>query len=503
MASYIVGPAQYYRAPGVVPGLDFESHYGIGHAYAFSFLIGDGGLQQTLETYVLFVLAVVILYFLSAFLVLTDWLNSPWAALWVALALVLTCCEGMSYNYPSSWPVRHPFLFVFLFAAVRGVSHRWWCAAAGGVAGLSLFWQTDIGLYTIAAGVLFYTANWVFLGGSAWRPFAFLMAGVGSFLAICTTLFGPRVLSITFAERLAEPLLLYANGFGTTLMNWNRGWGYWYNLAGPVVAIASVGVMIGYGRRMETPPRGVLYAAAASLLGLAMLFKWVNRSIDILWGLNGGLVVASAWWWIWIGWQALSARLIEGKTPRIAFARKSVAVVAILALAVLAIRFDAREATSKHQCGSSSWFVRMRGWVQNYRNPINAARRGLEPNRRFLPLDDNETQYIRDHSGRTDRVAVICGNEWSYLVDAGRAPRLYWLQLYLVHSPVLLERCADDLRTADQVFVDRLSYFLLKDGNPAAYEAVSRILAERFELADASATRWDLYRRKPGASAGR
>ena len=287
---------------GVAPGLDFESHYGIGHAYVFSYLIGDGGLQQTLETYVLFVLTVVILYFLSAFLVLTDWLQNPWAALWVTLAIVLSCCEGMSYNYPSNWPVRHPFLFTFLFAAVRGVDHRWWCVAAGSVAGISLFWQTDIGLYTLAAGVLFYAANWVFLGGSAWRPFVFLAGGVGSFFAICTTLFGPRVLSFTFAERLLEPLLLYANGFGTTLMNWNRGWSYWYNLAGPAIAIASVGVMIGYGRRKETPPRGVLYAALASLLGLAMLFKWVNRSIDILWGLNGVLVVASAWWWILVGW---------------------------------------------------------------------------------------------------------------------------------------------------------------------------------------------------------
>src|SRR5262249_32179690 len=137
-------------------------------------------------------------------------------ALAVTLALVFTCCEGLAYNAPSCWPIRHPFLFAFLFAAVRGVESegRWWCVAAGGIAGLSLFWQTDIGLYTLAGGVALYTAAWLFLGSPAWRSVVFVAAGVGSFVALCTVLFGPRVLSVTFVERLLEPLLLYASGFG-------------------------------------------------------------------------------------------------------------------------------------------------------------------------------------------------------------------------------------------------------------------------------------------------
>jgi hypothetical protein len=500
VASYIVGPALYYRAPGVVPGLDFESHYGIGHAYAFSLVMGGSGLEKALERYVLFVLAVSVLYFLSALLVLTDWLRNPWAALGVTLLVVFVTCEGLAYNYASNWPLRYPFLFAFLFAAVRGASHRWWCAAAGAVAGLSLFWQTDIGLYTLAAGVALYCANWLFLGGPAWRPVVFLAAAVGFFFALCTVLFGPRVLSVTFVARLLEPLLLYATGFGNQVMNWAPGWGYWYNLLGPGLAVASVAVLIGYGRRGAVPPRAVLYGAVASLVGLAMLFKWVNRSIDIVWSLNGGLVVAVAGWWLWLAWRALAARLADAR-PFLGFARQAGAAALIVALVVAGVRRDGRVAKSNYQGGSSSPIVRAFTWLDTFRNPINGVRKGIRRNVHPPVIDAAAVGYLHDHTRKTERVAVISGADWNYLAAAGRAPRLYWLQLFLVHSPVLLDRCAEDLRNSERVFVDRDALAALKGVNPAAHDAVAPILAEQFELADRSATRWDVYRRKPGATA--
>src|SRR5262249_44177520 len=159
-------------------------------------------------------------------------------------------------------------------------------------------------------------------------PVAFLAAGFGTFVALCLTLFGPRVLSLTFAERLLEPLLLYATAFGNQLLSWEPGWGWWYNLAGPGIAIASVGMFLGCGRRGA--PREVVYAAAASLVGLAMLFKWVNRSIDVLWALNGGLVLAVAGWWVWVAWRSLSEKL--GSTVR-----QVVAGVALLGLVAVGV----------------------------------------------------------------------------------------------------------------------------------------------------------------------
>lgn len=503
VASYLLGPSLYYRAPGVVPGLDFESHYGIGHAYGFSFAVGSGGLQKTLERYVVFLLVVSVLYLLSAFLVLTDWLRSPWAALAVTLALVITSCEGMSYNAPSCWPIRHPFLFGFLFAAVRGTGSGWWCVGAGGIAGLSLFWQTDIGLYTLASGTALYTASWLFLGTSVWRPLVFLATGVGSFFVVCTLLFGSRVLSPLFVERLFEPLLLYATGFGNQVFNWESGWGYWYNVIGPGLAIASVGVMLTYGRRGEAPPRAVLYGAAASVLGLAMLFKWVNRSIDILWGLNGGLVVAVTGWWAWLGWQALANALAHETRPMLGFVRQVAVAAMLVAVAFFAVREDHLVANPNYQGGSSSPLVRACIWLDTFRNPINAARKGIEPNVRPSPIEAEATAYLHAHTRKTERVAVICGADWNYLVDAGRAPRLYWVQLFLVHSPVLLDRCADDLVHSERVFLDRDALNGLMWTNHTAFHRVLDILAEHFELADDAPKRWYLYRRKPGPTARR
>ena len=68
---------------------------------------------------------------------------------------------------------------------------------------------------------------------------------------------------------------------------------------------------------------------------------------------------------------------------------------------------------------------------------------------------------------------------------------------------MLLDRCAVDLRNSDRVFVDRKSLDTLRSLNSAAHDVVVPILAEGFELADDSSTRWLLYRRKPGPTAGR
>jgi hypothetical protein len=503
VASYLVGPALYYRAPDVVPGLDFESHYGIGHAHAFSLVMGSAGLEKALQRYVVFILVVSILYFLSAMLVLTDWLQNAWAALAVTLLILIATCEGLAYNYASNWPVRYPFLFVFLFCAVRGVNSSRWCAAAGVVAGLSAYWQTDIGLYTLAGGVALYAASAIFLRESWWHPLLFLATGVGSFFAICVVFFGPRVLSPLFAERLFEPLLLYANGFGNQVFNWSPGWGYWYNLAGPAIAVASVGAMMCSTRHNGLPPRAVLYGAAASLVGLAMLFKWVNRSIDILWGLNGGLVVAVAGWWMWLAWRELSARLASESRPLLGLARQAAVLGMLVLLAAMGVRADGRAADEDYQGGSSSPLVRAFTWMDTFRNPINAWRKGIEPKVHPSPMDPQSIAYLRAHTRKRERVALVCGAEWNYLAATGRAPRLHWLQLFLVHSPVLLDRCADDLRNADRVFVDRDALPSLKGVNPKAHDRVAAILAEHFELADRSPTRWDLYRRKPGPTAER
>jgi len=502
VASFLIGPALYYRAPDAVPGLDFESHYGIGHAYTFSRVMGNHGLERTVQRYVTFVMVVTIFYLLTAFLVLTDWLRNPWAALGVTLLLLAAVFEGVSYRYPSNWPVRHPFVFLFLFCAVRGATSASWNVAAGAVAGISLFWQTDIGIYTFAAGFTLYFANVLFLRGSAWRPITFLASGLGSFGAICLVLFGPRVLSVQFCQRLLEPLLLYGTGFGNQLFNWDSSWGLWYNLAGPGLAVASVGAWIGY-RRGDTPPRAVLYAAIGSMLGLAMLFKWVNRSIDVVWSLNGGLVVAVVGCWAWLGWRVVSQQLASETRPVLGYCRQAGVAVALLWLAVQGIREDRAAADPKYQGGSSSPLVRIVDRLDTTPNPINARRKGLVAKAPALPLDTNTITFLRAYTHKTERVAVIAPLDWEYLAAAGRAPKLHWVQLFLVHSPVLLDRCVDDIRTSERVFVHCDALISLSKVNPTAYERVSSVLEEGFGPPEWTPCQWVLYHRKPGQMAKR
>ncbi|VTT97519.1 unnamed protein product [Gemmataceae bacterium] len=502
VASYLIGPALYYRDPTAVPGLDFESHYGIGHAHTFSLVMGGHGFEKTMQRYVVFVLVVTVLYLLSGFFVLTDWLQSPWAALGVTLLLLGAVLEGTSYRYPSNWPVRHPFAFAFLFAAVRGVSGPRWGVAAGAAAGLSLWWQTDIGIFTVVAGVALYAANALFLGGSAWRVATFTASSAGAFFAICLMLFGPRVLSPLFCQRLVEPLLLYGTGFGNQLFNWEAPWGVWYNLVGPCVGVAAVGAWIG-SRRGEVTNRATVYAACASLLGLAMLIKWVNRSIDVVWSLNGGLIVAVAGCWAWAAWRAACDQLASTGRPVLGYARQAAAAAVVMGLAVWAVREDRAAANPKWQGGSSSPLVRVADRLDTAPNAINAARKKLVAKPAAVPLDTNTVTFLRAYTAKTERVAVVAPLDWEYLAAAGRAPKLHWVQLFLVHSPVLLDRCAADVRDSEVVFVHCDALVSLNKVNPKAYEKVAGVLAEHFGDPEWTPCQWHLYHRKSGRLAKR
>ena len=186
-------------------------------------------------------------------------------------------------------------------------------------------------------------------------------------------LHGPRVLSLTFAERLLEPLLLYATGFGNELMNWKPGWSYWYNLLGPGIAIATVAVLIANRRGETVPSRAALYAATASLLGLAMLFKWVNRSFDVLWGLNGGLVIAVAGWWAWVAWKSLADRLTVEGSPRRTFAgglwrRRQFSPWWFKRSGLTVVRPVPSIGAEVHRRSCA-----IQNWTHEFRNPINAA----------------------------------------------------------------------------------------------------------------------------------
>jgi hypothetical protein len=206
---------------------------------------------------------------------------------------------------------------------------------------------------------------------------------------------------------------------------------------------------------------------------------------------------------MWLVWRALAAQLASESRPWFGFARQFAAAAALLALASLAIRLDVEFAGAKPLGGRSSPIVRAAERISEYRGPINAARKGIRPTVHASPTDPASTRYLKTHTRGTERVAVICEGDWNYLADAGRSPRLSWLPLFLIHSPILLERCANDLKNSDRIFFERNALFRLQALNAATHDVVVAILADHFELVEDTPTRWLVYRRKPGATAGR
>ncbi|HVL15258.1 MAG TPA: hypothetical protein VM529_21990 [Gemmata sp.] len=211
----------------------------------------------------------------------------------------------------------------------------------------------------------------------------------------------------------------------------------------------------------------------------------MNRSIDILWSLNGGLVLAVAGWWAVVGWRALAAGRARG--TRLALG------VGLLGLAAGAVWIDAKMSRPHPLLRHTSPLVRIADRFATFPHPVNAALLGIAADVRPSPVEAEAVEFLRDHTAEGERVAVVSRREWQYLAAAGRAPRLHWLQLFLVHSPVLLDRCAEDLSNADRVFVERGALAELQAANPSAYAAIARVLADHFTPAEAS-RHWTIYR---------
>ncbi len=510
VSSYVIGPALYYQSPSQVPALDFESHYGIGHAYTFSFLLGPS-LHVTLCRYVWSLFAVTAFFYLSAYVVLGSLLRSLRGGFVAAALLATAGMECYSFACPSNWPVRMPLLFVFLAVASRAAcfGRRWLPAVlAGLLAGLSLFWQTDVGLY-LGAGGFGYFGVLAVRERLGWaRPVLFLVAAGGTFAALCGLALGPRALTPIFYQRLVEPLLLYSTGFGFTLMRWRAGWSYLYNLVGPAVALATLGwaaqCVTAPDERARAEARFLFLAAA---VGLLMLFKWVNRSMDILWWLNGVPVQVVLFWWARQATLTLGTALENraGARPawlagrRLRTAVGAASLVAVLGLAGMATAFH----TPADQAGmSSSPLRRMAHFVRHNPTVANAIFFGGTPDPpppTSPPIDPADVAFLRNHTEAAQPVVVLSTREWVYLAEAGRAPGLPWVPVCLTHSHGLVERVEKRVRGAELLFVDRATQSSFRWWNAALCDCLQPILDREFTRV-ATGKDLDLYRRKtPGS----
>jgi len=120
--AFITGPALYFLTEGPHPGRDFYTQYGVGQGFFFSPLLGTGA-RDAVEHFAGLMAGVTWVYYGVAYLVPARLLASrPWAFATSLTMLVLNFHLERTFVDPSSWPIRHPLLFVFRLAPDCGDS---------------------------------------------------------------------------------------------------------------------------------------------------------------------------------------------------------------------------------------------------------------------------------------------------------------------------------------------------------------------------------------------
>ncbi len=505
IASYLVGPALSYLNPQSVPALDFESHYGIGHAYTFSYFLGNS-LHCTLCHYIWFLFLTISFFYISTYFVLAAFFRCNSSALLMTLLLVAAGMEAPFFEAPSSSPIRYPLLFLFIGCASR--EHLFQRSQlpvllAGGLAGLSLFWQTDIGVYLGIAGLVYYVTLAIRNRAGLARVPLFCVSASVTFALVALIAFGPRTLSWNFCRRLLDPLLVYKTGFGFWLMDWGGGWSNLYNIIGPVVTLATLALCfqrMGSGDAQQRQEAHFLFLCG--VVGLQMLFKWVNRSIHPVWSLNAAAVLVILFWWVryaaaTLG-QALETRI--GSLPPGSLLSTRTLTTAAIYLALLGLGLSASLFQTRDPALgiSSSPLLRIAGFISDtptLANRILVTRTTPSPRTRGqLPIDRADVDLIRAHTDDTQPAPVLSSLDWVYLAEARRAPGFSWVPVHLTYTYRLLGKIETDLQRAQHLFVQRDLLPTLQTQHPALYSRVMPCLQHDFVLVG-SGKALDLYQR--------
>lgn len=437
--SFYIAPAMYLWGRHLIPGIDFLPQYGLGIGYFFSFFLRPTA-EATISNAVLVTVGLCWIYFVSALWLLRRLYDSRlYAAIVVFFALLLTFHTSMVplgiFLDPSAWPARYPFLLLFVLAFARSVESRRQTidlTLAGMVAGLCLFWNTETGLYALAAALV----ATILLRGGLKSTLVHLAATAGgalfAFFGLSAIAYGPGVFQTAFVTGLIKPMTIYAEGYGAFMVVWQSPYNILYAMLSPIVGLATMGwtaaLLLRNDTRFTRPTLIVLFLL--SMIGSGLLLKWVNMSLDSLWHVNALPLIAVMAWWIQVGLRYLSTRFSARNTS---LARGALAVALILFLAI----------------------------VQDARNPSHYALRAflLYPSiavgavlpQPHLNWDASreaaraDVALIRRCSAPQEPVMIVGDSDWVDLLAAKRPPRMPWLPSpTIVAFPFLLESAMRD-----------------------------------------------------------
>ncbi len=454
--SYFIGPALYDYAPGLVPGLDYHSHYGPALGWFFHFIMGDGWKSAAMRVVGLNI-AITLAVYVQAYFLLTYLIRSRLAAIGIVTALAVLAFSTTNHFYsPSAYPTRFPLLIVFALAIglhCADPRRPGWLIASAIMCAVSLLWQTEIGLFFFVTGTFVAAIAGGFPGYR--NALIFVVTSIAAAMLLCLLLFGSRALSLTFLIECFRPLVLYGTGWGSSPIKWWLRWSMLYNLPLQIVGCITVGWASIRLSRASDPPRdrfvtGVLLAL--SMIGIALMIKWVNRTLDAVWHQNAlPLAIVAAWW---------AHQFSKSWQP--AFRR---AVGAVAAAATLVALLLVQDRLNPHPYGLRSYA----NYPSLLRWPFASPSPGTWQED-FGRITETETKFIQESSKPGERVLVIAFMDWAYLAQAHRAPKAYFMPLLASFDEHFIGPSMDD---ADRLFYDNIVE--TRPESPRVREVVERI----------------------------
>ncbi len=420
---FLIAPALYSYGTNLIPNVDYFTQYGTGLGFVFSHFLNADPIT-TYKNAVIFTVAGTIFFALTYFLTATYLLNSKLWAYFLTITLLMMNFFGPApLRGTSCWPIRYPLLGLFCLTYISFCHSRsdqfrkFLIAALALLAGASIFWNTEIGIYMIAIGSFCIWFNYQMSIRGLLAALAFSSLSLLTFIILCLAAFGGKVLTIDFVIALIKPAILYGSGFGFWPANWLSPYEFIFNTLIPIFLAATViwGISNNTASSISPPKRQVLLLI--SLLSLAQLIKYWNMSLAAVWFSNSYLPMLVFIFWLKEGIEiAANSYKNSHSSPKKIRVGLSVIVLAIAYFYATSFR-DSRM--------DFDYGYRMYRYYPSFGMKLVGHHvKYLPPALSFDTLDisKKDIDLITRLTSPGEQVFIYSSRDWAYLLGAKRAP---------------------------------------------------------------------------------
>jgi hypothetical protein len=446
VVSFYIGPSLFLRQHGLIPGVDFFPQYGIGIGAMFSLFLRPS-VAATVGNTVLVTAGLSALYFTTALATLRKLYASRLLAFVVVLFALILCFHlATEFEDPSGWPARYFLMFSFVgaFAIAAGKLRRKTAlAVAGLLAGMCLFWNTETGLYVVAASLVATVLLDLDIRTVGQNLGALVAGELAGFWVPTLAAYGPGVLQPGFFVGLIKPMTIYAGGLGAFPIIWSSPFNFVCAVVSPFIGFATMGwaaaALVRGDSRYSKSTLSVLFLL--SLIGNCLMLKWLNMSYDALWYVNSLPILAVSAWW---GQRAIFALRKLWPDERSYWVTR-VVPAALLAGAIAFLCF-VRDDRNPSKYALQSFILYPSVLVGAFQRRPRVQWTPPRPKPEDIAL-------LQRCSAPGTRLEIVSDEDWTYLLVMGRTPQLPWLPSATMYAfPFLVH---ESMRFSGPIFLDR------------------------------------------------